>query len=107
MVTKQYRYKGEERVAHFREMTVADSQKLLKGQVIGVGEDGKPTIQMDLAKEYERSLLLVTMTLVEEDGVTPVYGSAKPITKEPASLVATLIKLAKEAEAEHGDAVGN
>jgi hypothetical protein len=62
---------------------------------------------MDLAKEYERSLMLVQMTLVEEDGVTPVYGSQRPITKEPASLVGILIKLAKEAEAEYGDAAGN
>lgn len=106
MIRKAYRYKGEERVAFFRELTVADSQKLLKGQVVGVGEDGKPTVQLDIGREYERSLLLVTLTLVDEDGNT-VYGTGKPIAKEPASLVGILIKLAKEAEAEYGDGAGN
>lgn len=106
MIRKTYMYQGQEREAWFRELSVADTMKLMKDQKVSVGEDGKPIVQLDIGKEYERSLLLVTLTLCDEHG-TLVYGGGKQITKEPSSLVAILIKLAKEAEQEHGDGVGN
>lgn len=106
MITKTYTYRGELREAHFRELSVRDTQQLLRDQNVVMGEDGKPQVALDMQREYQRSLLQVALTLVNEDGKR-VYQSVERMMDEPTSLLSLLIKLAKEAESEYAATAGN
>jgi hypothetical protein len=101
-IRKTYTFKGQEHEAYFKALTVLDTQKLLRGQKAAIGDDGKARMDLDYAQEYERSLMLVQLTLVDSDG-RRVYQSLQSMQNEPTARLAKLIALAKEAEKEWAD----
>ena len=106
LITKTLKFRGKEEPVFFREMTVADTMKLIRNTKATVGEDGKARQEIDFAAEYERSLTQLQLTLVDESGKR-VYQTLQAIQNEPSARVAELLKLCKEAEKEFADSAGN
>lgn len=107
-VRKSFELRGEEHEVFFREMSVADTQKLLRGQRAAVGDDGKLRAELDYGAEYDRSLLQVQLSMCTDDtGKERKYSNIQQLQNLPQALVAQYIKYAKEAEKEFADTSGN
>lgn len=105
-IEKTLRFRGKEESVYFREMTVADTQKLIRNTKATVGEDGKARQEIDFGAEYDRGLLQLHLTLVDAAG-KKVFPSVQAIQNEPSARVGELLKLCKEAEKEFADTAGN
>jgi hypothetical protein len=100
LIEKQFTYRGETKTLHFRELTAGEQVKLSAGYKSTVRE-GVSEMTLDLAFEGERGQRLLQMTLVTEDG-KPIYSGLGKLQDEPASKVAGMVSIAREASAEFG-----
>lgn len=96
-IKKTFTLRGVEHEVYFREMSVLQTQKLLRGQRMTLDADGKAKAEVDYGAEYDRSLLQVQLTLTDADG-RQVYDNVQQLQNLPQAYVAQLIKAAKEAE---------
>jgi len=97
-IEKQFTYRGESSVLRFRELTAGEQVKLTAGYKSTVRE-GVSEMTLDLAFEGERGQRMLQTTLVNEDG-KPVYTSLQKLQEMPASKVARMVELSREAAAE-------
>lgn len=97
IIKKTFTLRGVEHEVFFREMSVSQTQRLLRGQKMLLDADGKAKTEVDYGVEYDRSLLQVQLTLVDESG-KQVYENQQQMQNLPQPYVAQLIKAAKEAE---------
>ena len=97
-IEKAFNYRGESSVLHFRELNAGEQIKLTAGYKSTVRE-GVSEMTLDLAFEGERGQRLLQTTLVSEEG-KPVYTSLQKLQELPASKVARMVELAREAAAE-------
>lgn len=97
-IEKQFAYRGETSTMHFRELTAGEQIKLTAGYKSTVRE-GVSEMTLDLAFEGERGQRLLQTTLVTEEG-KPVYTSLQKLQDLPASKVARMVELCREAAAE-------
>lgn len=96
-VKRTFTLRGVEHEVFFKEMSVLQTQKLLRGQKMTLDADGKAKAEVDYGAEYDRNLLQVQLTLVDADG-KQVYENQQQLQNLPQTYVAQLIKAAKEAE---------
>lgn len=107
-IEKTLKFRGKEESVWFREMTVGDTQKLIRNTKATVGEDGKARQEVDFGSEYERGLLQLSLTLVDgPESNKKVYSGVVALQNESSARVGELLKLCKEAEKEFADSVGN
>lgn len=98
-------YRGQKKDVWFRGITGAERIKLLEGQVMDAGGEGKPSFKIDLGKSAENNARLVQFSTVDENG-KQVFESIGDVKKMPDDLIALLYKEAssinKEGDGEPG-----
>lgn len=103
-VARELKYRGKKKTVYFRRVDAGQRLKLVAGQKMAFGGDGKRgSIEMDMGDISRNRHQLVHFTNVTEDGAQ-VFKSLAEVQSLPDSLVAALALLADEVNKDEEDA---
>lgn len=100
LITKQWKFGKEEKTLYFKRLTAGQALTLSRGtKVRQDAESGKPIIEIDIAEQFEKGVLLVVMTLVDASG-RQVYRNVNELYNMDNQKVRSLVEVARQAKDE-------